>query len=312
MDQDIFIDPEIARLLEAAPPLPARSDMPIAEARAEMEERSRFWNRQIPDLPRVEELSIDGPGGPLRARLMVPEAAAEVPLVVYFHGGGWTLGSIDSHHGMMRRLAKEAGAAVLGVDYRLAPEAPFPGPLDDCLATIEYARGVDTEGVDPSRLVLGGDSAGANLALGALLTLRDRGDLDDIKGGALFYGCYADMNDTASHRAFGDGRFRLGTAEMDWFWGNYLGEQGRGHAYAEPLNADLHGLPSLFLNCGSIDPLLDDSLALVARLREAGVEHDYREYPGLVHGFLQMTLDVAAARAALAEAGAAIRAMLAD
>lgn len=311
MDQDVVIDPDIARLLDVAPPIPNRSSMPLAEVRAQMEEQSRYWNRELPELAWVEELIVDGPAGPLRGRLMVPEADGEVPLVVYFHGGGWTVGSIDSHHRMMRRLAEEAGAAVLGVDYRLAPEAPFPEPLEDCLAAVDRARSLTVAGLDPSRLVLGGDSAGANLALGALLALRDDDALSDVRGGALFYGCYQTRTDTASHRAFGDGRFRLATAEMDWFWGNYLGEQGRGHPHAEPLHADLRGLPPLFLNCGAVDPLRDDSRALAARLEEAGIEHEYRECPGLVHGFLQMTLDVAASRVALAEAGAAIRAMLA-
>lgn len=307
----VFIDPDVARLLEASEPVYGRESQPLGEARAQMEEMCRFWNRELPDLPRVEELAIDGAGGPLRARMMWPEDQAELPLIVYFHGGGWTLGSIDSHHRLMRMLALASGAALLAVDYRLSPEVAFPEPLEDCLAAVGHARAhADALGIDRTRLVLAGDSAGANLALGSLLALRDRGDLDGVRGAALFYGCYVARTDSPSHRAFGDGSLRLSTAEMEWFWRNYLGESGQGHPHAEPLHADLAGLPPLFLNCGAADPLLDDSQGLAARLGAIGSAHRYEEYPGLVHGFLQMTLDVAASRAAMAEAGAAIRDML--
>ncbi|HEX6142367.1 MAG TPA: alpha/beta hydrolase [Geminicoccaceae bacterium] len=307
----VFIDPDVARLLEASEPVYGRASQPLAEARAQMEEMCRFWNRELPDLPRVEELVIEGPGGPLRARMMWPEDETGLPLVVYFHGGGWTLGSIDSHHRLMRMLALASGAALLAVDYRLSPEAAFPEPLEDCLAAVGHARArAAALSIDRGRLVLAGDSAGANLALGSLLALRDRDDLGGVRGAALFYGCYVARTDSPSHRAFGDGSLRLSTAEMDWFWRNYLGEHGQGHPHAEPLHADLAGLPPLFLNCGASDPLLDDSRDLAARLEAVGAPHRYAEYPGLVHGFLQMTLDVAASRTAMAEAGAAIRDML--
>ncbi|MDX1540476.1 MAG: alpha/beta hydrolase, partial [Geminicoccaceae bacterium] len=192
-----------------------------------------------------------------------------------------------------------------------APEAPYPEPLEDCLAALAYAREhAAALGVDPDRLVLGGDSAGANLALGCLLRLRERGELQGIRGGALFYGCYLARTDSSSHRAFGDGSLCLGSSEMAWFWRNYLGERERQHPEAEPLLADLKDLPPLFLNCGGADPLLDDSRELAVKLRSAGAPHRYEEYPGLVHGLLQMTLDVAASRRAMADAGRAIKHMV--
>lgn len=309
-DPAIQLDPEVARLLEAAVPAPARESVPLADARAQMEEQCRFWNRELPEMTRALQLELEGPAGPLRCRLMSPEAASDLPVIVYLHGGGWTLGSLDSHHRLMRCLAREAGAALLAVDYRLAPEHPFPAPLEDALAAVRWLRArAPGHGINPDRMVLAGDSSGANLALGALLRLRDGGE-PLPRGGALFYGCYQARTDTASHRAYGDGSFRLSTDEMTWFWANYLGEGGTGDVYAEPLLAALHALPPLFLNVGTVDPLADDTRALAGHLEAAGVPYELLEYPGQVHGLLQMTLDVAAARSAMRDAGAAIRRML--
>jgi acetyl esterase len=309
----VEVDPEIAAILSeaAAAGLPDTTALPIGAARAQLAEASLAWNVELPDLPAVADLSVPGQGGAIRLRHFRPRAGAPLPLIVYLHGGGWTFGSVDTHDRLMRLLALAADAAVIGVDYRLAPEHPHPAPLDDCLAAIRWARLQAQElEVDPTRTALAGDSAGANLALASLLALRDAGE-PLPKGAALFYGCYAARLDTACHARFGDGSYRLSTAEMNWFWRNYLGGALAGTALPEPLYADLRGLPRLFLTFAEIDPLADDTRALAQRLAAAGVAHEVREYPGLVHGFLQMTARSEAARAAMADAGRALRVLLA-
>jgi len=306
------IDPEIALILAeaAAAGLPDPTTLPIAAARAQLTAASLAWNVDLPALPRVEEVDAPGPGGPVRLRHYRPRIAARLPLVIYLHGGGWTFGSVDTHDRAMRLLALAADAAVIGVDYRLAPEHPCPAPLDDCLAAVRWIRERAGDlGIDPDRAVLAGDSAGANLALAALLALADAG-APLPRGAALFYGCYWSRLDTASHARFGDGRYRLGTAEMAWFWRNYLGDLAAGDPRAEPVYADLAGLPPLYLTLAGADPLADDTRELARRLTAAGVAHECREYQGMVHGFMQMTARSSAARRAMADAGQAIRRLL--
>jgi acetyl esterase len=308
----IELDPEIAAILREAAglDLPDPTALPIADARAQLTAASLAWNVDLPALPVVRELSVPGRDGAIRLRLYRPQAEGRLPAVVYLHGGGWTFGSVDTHDRLMRLVALAAEAAVIGVDYRLAPEHPFPAPLEDCLAAIRWVRGhADELEVDPERMVVAGDSAGANLALASLLAVRDAGE-PALEGAALLYGCYCSRLDTPSHARFGDGSYRLSTAEMRWFWGNYLGTTAASHPLAEPLHADLAGLPPLYLMCAALDPLADDTRELARRLAECGVPHEVREYPGTVHGFLQMTARSAAARRALADTGRAIRGLL--
>jgi acetyl esterase len=308
----IYIDPDTARILreieEAG--LPPVSRLSVAAARAQAEEGNRAWNQDPPALASVTELAMPGPAGPIRLRHYRPRDAASLPLVIYLHGGGFVLCSLDTHDRLMRLLALDSGAAVIGVDYRLAPEHPFPAPLDDCVAAVRWIRAEAVKlGVDADRVVLAGDSAGANLALASLLTLRDADD-PPVQGAALFYGCFWRRFDTPAHARFGNGSWRLGSAEMRWFWQHYLGDPGAPDPRAEPLHADLHGLPPLFLTAAALDPLYDDTMELDRRLAAAGVLRELQVYPGLVHGFLQWTPRCAAARAALRDAGHAISRML--
>jgi acetyl esterase/lipase len=258
----------------------------------------------------VVDRTLPGPAGEIGARFYLPDTPEPGPAFVYFHGGGWVLGSLDAVDAVCRRLANAARCAVVSVDYRLAPEHPFPAALEDCLAALHFVRAqADALGIDAGRVVVAGDSTGANLALATLLALRETRE-PQPRGAALFYGCYWARLDTASHARFGNGSYRLSTAEMGWFWNNYLGDAQAGLALAEPLYADLAGLPPLHLTLAAVDPLADDTRELAARLAAAGVPHEMQVYPGLVHGFLQMTARCAAARAAMADAGRAIRALL--
>lgn len=307
-----YLDPETALILkETADAKPIdRSGLAAPEARAQMEAASAVWNTALPAMAEARDFEIEGPAGALPARLLRPGNTANAGVILYFHGGGFVLGSLESHHRLMRMLAIESGTTLVGVDYRLAPEHPFPAPLDDSLAAVRwlqgYAQGLE---LDPERIVLAGDSAGANLALACLLQLRDHGEPMPL-GAALFYGCYWSRLGTESHQKFGGGDYRLSTKEMGWFWSQYLGDHGRGNPLAEPMDANLSGLPPMFLNYGEVDPLADDTRELVMRLDQAGVVHDCIAYPGLVHGFLQMTGRVEAAATAMADAGCAIRDML--
>lgn len=307
-----YLDPDTADILEemAAADLPDRASLSVAEAREQMEQGNIAWNKPLPDMAEARDFSIDGPNGTIAMRLLRPTKTAGDGVIVYLHGGGWVLGSLESHHRLMRLLAIESRATLIGVDYRLAPEHPFPAPLDDSLAAIQWVQG-EAANLDLSadRIVLAGDSAGANLALGALLAMRDRGEPMPA-GAALFYGCYWARLGTDSQQHFGGGGYRLSSKEMAWFWKQYLGERGKGDPLAEPMDANLQGLPPLFLNYGTVDPLADDTIELVKRLDAAGVVHDCVACPGLVHGFLQMTNRVPAAAKALSEAGDAIREML--
>jgi acetyl esterase len=304
---------QILREIEEAG-IPPVSSLSVEGARAQAEEGNRAWNQDPPELASVVDLTMPGPGGRVRLRHYRPREAATLPLVIYIHGGGFVLCSLDTHDRVMRLLALDSDAAVIGIDYRLAPEHPFPAALDDCVAATRWIRGEAARlGVDPERVVLAGDSAGANLALASLLDLRDAPEPNEepCKGAALFYGCFWRRLDTPAHARFGDGSLRLGTDEMRWFWQHYLGDPSRPDPRAEPIYADLRGLPPLFLTAAALDPLYDDTMELDRRLAAADAARELTVYPGLVHGFLQMTPRCAAARAAMRDAGQAIRRMLA-
>lgn len=299
----VYVHPEMAVILEelrALPPVDFKA-MPIEQARPQSDAASAAWSVGAPAIPMVE-MTVPGPE-PMRGRLYLPREGDDLPLIIFVHGGGWTFCSVETHDGTMRELAVASGCAVFGFDYRLAPEHPFPAPLDDVMAAIAFARsgGLGSR-VDPSRFVLAGDSAGATLALSAMLRLRDSG-LPLPAAAALFYGCFAPIFDTPSHREFGEG-FLLTSVNMRWYWRNYLAEAfDAPSALAAPLNADLAGLPPLYLSAAGLDPLRDDTTLLAGRLAEAGVAFRYDHVPGVVHGCLRMCRRLSPARGMIETAG---------
>lgn len=287
------LDPAMAEILAMlqAGALPPYETMAAAEARAESERRNAFWNQDPPALPEIDHVTIEGPRGPLRLRLYVPQGAADLsPAIVYLHGGGWVIGSLDTHDHVCRRLARAAGVKVVSVDYALAPEHPFPQGLGDVVHALRWlAEHGPSEGVDPGRLALAGDSAGANLALAACLRLRDAGE-PIVRAAALVYGCYSDDLDSPSHAAFGGGAYFLSTSAMRWFWNHYAPDPiARRDPLASPLRADLRDLPPLYVSAAELDPLRDDSERLAHRLIEAGAELDFRLWRGVTHGCFQMS-----------------------
>jgi acetyl esterase len=240
-------------------------------------------------------------------RLYLPDGVTRPPLLVYAHGGSFALGALASWDGMLRELVRSSGVAALSVGYRLAPEHRFPAGFDDMLAAVRYAASDGAAlGIDPSRLAVGGDSAGGNLALSAALALRDAG-ASPLSFMLLVYGVYSTDNTTPSWKTLGTGTYGLSAAQMDWIWANYLDtpEQLMDWRVA-PLTASLTGLPAAHLIVGNLDPLIDDSQALAHKLAAANVPRTLTVYDGLTHGFIRSGTHSVTVRRAVAECAAAL------
>ncbi|TBW35338.1 alpha/beta hydrolase [Siculibacillus lacustris] len=301
------LDAEMAAVVAALAAAPAPDpDAPLAVRRRAVDDAARDWVGADTVACPTRDLTVPGGDGePCRARLH-GTLDDDGPVILHLHGGGWTFGSIDSHDDLTRRLAVASGRPVLSLDYRLAPEHPFPAPLDDALAALDFLeRGGLGRPIAARRLVVAGDSAGAHLALAALLARRDAGR-PALAAGLLFYGCLAPDFETASQRAFGaDETFLLSTERMRWYWANLLGAiPAETTGLAAPLRADLAGLPPLFLDAASHDPLRDDTLRLAARLAAIGAPHRLQITGGVVHGYLRFARALAPARATIEAAAA--------
>ncbi|SPM34519.1 Acetyl esterase/lipase, partial [Mycobacterium rhizamassiliense] len=258
------------------------------------------------------DLTIPGPDGPLRARHYLPTIAGPAPLLVFFHGGGFVVGDIESHDGLCRMICRDAGIHVLSVDYRLAPEHKAPAAVDDCFAAYRWALGHAADlGADPSRIGVGGDSAGGNLA--ALVALRSRDE--GIRQPALQVLLYPVLDlceETRSRTLFSDGFF-LSRQDRDWFTELYLGGTGLAadDARVSPLKAaDLSGLAPALVLTGGFDPLRDEGNEYAAALRSAGVSVDHRQFDALTHGFASLAPFGGGSADAVAATISAIRAHL--
>lgn len=268
--------------------------------------------RPIP-MSRVEPVEIPGPAGAVGARLYVPPGSrGQVPLLVYYHGGGWVIGDLDTHDNPCRFLAANSGAAVLSVDYRLAPEHPFPAAVEDAWAAYAWAA-ADAGGLgcDPARIAVGGDSAGANLAAAVCLHARDAGAPPPAMQ-LLIYPVTQVGEETPSRELFREG-FLLTRRSMDYFEQNYL-PQAEDHAdpRVSILRADdLSGLSPAYVAIAGFDPLRDEGEAYALRMRDAGSRVTLRNHPGLVHTYANLTAICPSARHAMLAAAAALRTNLA-
>jgi acetyl esterase len=289
--------------------------MPVDEARRAAQSYHAIWTLKPPPLAHVHERAIPGPVGPVRLRLYVPAAQlmgrTRLPVMVYFHGGGFVLNGLETHDGLIRLIAAEAGVAVCAVSYSLAPEHRFPTQLLEAVAAIAWLReNGDEMAVDAGRIAVGGDSAGANLALSASLALRDAGQ-SSVAMAVLSYGMFAAEFDTPSHHRFGGGQYGLTTERMRWYWQQYLGQQGDPtDPRAAPLLADLRGLPPIMLIAAGADCLLDDSVRLADRLNDAEVPNRLSVHPGALHSFLQLAGHLDAADCAIGEIATGLREVL--
>jgi acetyl esterase len=258
-----------------------------------------------PDLHRVRDTSVPGPAGDIVVRVYEPTAGTLRPALVYFHGGGYIRGSIDTHDSACRILARASGAVVLSVDYRLAPEAKFPEPLDDAFAaTAEIAARAAAFGLDPARIAIGGDSAGGNLAAGVTLLARDRGG-PPLAFQLLIYPNVDLGAQTDSVKAFSRGYW---LDSMAFYVRSYTRSPADiADPLCSPLRAkDLAGLPPAFvLTCG-FDPLRDEGRAYAARLRAAGVGAEEARHEDMIHGFLLLRTLLQEADRALEACGRAV------
>lgn len=260
------------------------------------------------EMARVEALEIPGPAGPIGARLYVPAAESPSPLLVYFHGGGWVIGDLETHDSPCRFLAHHSGAQVLAVDYRLAPEHPFPAAAEDAFAAYAWASGNAARfGTEPGRVAVGGDSAGANLAAVACLLAREEGAPPPAMQ-MLIYPVTVAGEELPSRTTFRKG-FILTRRDMDYFEDRYLPPGAdRGDPRVSVLRADdLSRLPPAYIATAGFDPLRDEGEAYAQRLREAGVPVALRRHPGLVHTYANLTAICPSARQAMLEAVGALR-----
>jgi acetyl esterase len=297
------VDPQIRALLDKGAGVPATHTLPVPEARIQYESRIPLMARPAP-VAAVTERTIPGPGGALRLRIYTPAGVGPFPLMVFLHGSGFVLCSLDTHDGMCRNLCAGGGCVVASVDYRLAPEAKFPAATNDCLAATRWAAahaaGLDA---DPTRIVVAGDSAGGNLAAVTALRIRDEGG-PALCGQMLLYPV-TDYHTpgTPSYAENAEG-FGLTRATMEWFWDHYLEDAAQAaHPHASPLRAaDLSGLPAAFVMSAEYDPLRDEAERYGERLRASGVATDIVRVPGMNHGFLFWVGVVDAAAPAMAQA----------
>jgi acetyl esterase len=305
------LDPGLKLVLDqlAANPGPQLHELPVAQA------RTFFEQMQLPrpelKVASVEDRRIPGPAGEIPVRIYQPDGKAPLPALVYFHGGGWVIGSLETHDASCRELANRVGCVVISVDYRLAPEHRYPAAAEDCFAATKWAaENADALGVDPKRIAIGGDSAGGNLAAAVALMARDRRG-PALRHQLLIYPVTDADFTRASYRENAEG-YLLTTKAMEWFWGHYVPDAAqRKESYAAPLQAkDLAGLPPAFVITAEYDPLRDEGEAFASRLQEAGIPTTAKRYDGAIHGFFAMGLLAEVARRAVDDAVAALRAAL--
>lgn len=300
------LDPEARTLLEAGPPMPDLRTLTPAEFRA--------MPLPLPTAPevvaRIVQRSIPSRGGWIRLRIYWPEGAGPHPALIYLHGGGWVVGSIDGSDRFCRGLTNAAGVVVISVEYRLSPETKFPGALDDTMAVLSWARDAAAElSVDPARIGVGGMSAGGNLAAAAAMVARDRGALA-IAFQLLIVPVLDRRCDSSSMREYADGPSLTADA-MRWFWEQYLERPEDGASpYASVAEAnDLQGLPPALVMTAGCDPLCSEGEAYAERLRDAGVDVTVRRYDGMPHGFLGFPA-LSSAKRAMTDISEAIHAHL--
>jgi acetyl esterase len=258
-------------------------------------------------LPGVVNRTVPGPAGAIPVRVYTPTSGSQLPGLVFFHGGGFVLGTLDSSDRVCRDLAHLAGRIVVSVDYRLAPEHPFPAAVDDAVAATAYVLEHAGEfGIDATRIAIGGESAGANLAAVTALRLRDR-ITPPLAFQLLVYPQVDFADDSPSMREFASGHF-ITSEVLAYFEGHYLRTAtDRRHPDASPLNADLHGLPPAYVITAECDPLRDQGEAYARKLQQAGVPVTLKRHEGMIHPFFSLAGIIDGGREAIADAAAALK-----
>ena len=282
------LKPEIATYLEAMSKVVAPE---LWEAPMSVQRKNRVGRVALAGVPEPifeeEHRFIPGLTSDLPIRIFRPRAKGPLPAMIYFHGGGWSVNTLDMYEQSLRSIANKAQIIIIAVAYQKAPEHPFPMPFDDCYTTLEWAvKNSDRLGIDSTAIGVGGDSAGANLASGAALKARDEGEIT-LAFQLLIYPCnsYEMAYESATKNATGLG---LTTKSMRWFWEAYLQRaEDRKNPYAVPVMAKSFAhLPPAIIVTAEFDPLVDDGANYAELLKRDGVQTFYREYEGQIHGFM--------------------------
>ena len=306
------IDPQLQTVLDQMEEIgfPGLSSLPVEQARAALALMGAGRADAVEAVARIEDVEIPGPAGAIPARAYVPDSDGTPPVVVYYHGGGWVLGGLDSHDGTCRALANASGAVVVSIDYRLAPEHPFPAAVDDAWAALEWVAANAAElGAEPARLAVAGDSAGGNLAAVVALQARDAGS-PPLRGQLLVYPA---TDATMSHASIEENAagYFLTKADMEWFYRHYAPERPDDWRLSPLAAPDPARVAPALVFTAEFDPLRDEGEAYARRLADVGVPVDLVRKDGLIHGFFGMVADVDQARDAMVRSGAALRDWLA-
>lgn len=301
------IDPQVKDLLARADPGPPLYTLSVPEARAADLAAVRASGGAAEPVARVTDRRIPGPGGPIPIRCYHPDRTEPGPVLVYFFGGGWTLGTIETADGVCRALANASGFVTIAVGYRLAPEHRFPAAVEDCYAATRWIAGHgDDLGADTTRLAVAGDSSGGNLAAVTSLLARDRGG-PPLACQVLIY---PNTDHDPNPAAVPDGvAVPFDERSVRWYWGHYLADPADGASpLASPLRAaDLGGLPPALVITAEYDPLRTEGERYARRLADAGVDVEATRYAGMIHGFFTMLGELDASREAVTQAATFLR-----
>jgi acetyl esterase len=301
------------RLMEsrAANHPPVVPKEPFDAHRAVNDMLSLMWCEGGPAMAETAERWVFAHGRRVLCRINRPRTGKVLPVLVWLHGGGWVWASVDTHDRLCREYAAGAEVATVSVDYSLAPEAKFPVAVQECAAVVRFLQAhAASWGLDPSRIAIGGDSAGGNLALATAILLRDTG-ADPLRGILTAYPVTSPDFSSPSYVEFSEG-FGLTTAAMQAYWDLYLRDPAdRLNPLAAPLRAECAGLPPTLIQLAELDVLFSDGERMAARLREAGVAVTLETYAGMAHGFMRLTEAVGRAREAVARASGWLRGVMA-
>ncbi|WP_169546278.1 alpha/beta hydrolase [Sneathiella aquimaris] len=299
------LDPQAKWVLDIAEQIgaPPFEEMTATEAKAAYEKRAVKLTKKDVPTGGITDLAIDGPNGAIPIRLYTPvDASEKLPVLVYYHGGGWVVGSPDTHDALCRIISNQGPFIVLSVDYRMGPEAKFPAAIEDAYAAYQWTiASIKDHGGDPSRIAVGGDSAGGNISAVISLLARDNSIQSPTAQWLIYPATNMEMQ-TASHRDFADGYF-LTNALMTWFQNHYLRRaDDRSDWRASPLIADsLANLPPALIQTAGFDPLKDEGKAYADRMSAEGSKAAYTDYPGMIHGFINLGGAIDTAQVAIDE-----------
>lgn len=308
----MLLDPVIQALFQQMPQLahyPMWEKTP-EQARLEFIALSQFADSKAAPIGKIEQIEAPGPAGPIPLRIYTPVAAgsAALPALIFFHGGGFVIGDLDCYEGLCRSLTNESNCRVISADYRLAPEHRFPAAVEDCFAVAKWIEEQAPDlGVDPNRLAIAGDSAGANLAAVTCLLAKQNKGTPRFAFQLLIYPVMG-FGPENSTRPFGTG-YLLENRTIEWFRDHYLPKDfDRNDPRLSPLAADdLSGLPPAYIVTAGFDPLRDEAIAYAEKLKQAGVKVSHMDYPTMIHGFFSMQALIPLSSEAIGAAAHAVR-----